>query len=69
MATDWTKLFKKYKGQWLALKDDEKTIIAVGKTATEAWKKSQKKGIQNPILTHMPERLVSYVGSGNEVQI
>lgn len=62
MAIDWTKLYKKYKGLWIALKEDEKTVIASGKTAKEAWDKSQKKGYQKPILTRMPERLLPYIG-------
>lgn len=64
MAIDWTRIYKKYKGLWVALKDDEKTVVASGKTAKEAWDKAQKKGIDRPILTRMPPKLVSYVGFG-----
>ena len=27
MAIDWTKIYQKYKGKWVALKSDEKTVI------------------------------------------
>lgn len=64
MAIDWTTIYKKYHGLWVALKDDEKTVIASGKTAKEAWTKAQDKGFKKPILTRMPEKLVTYVGSG-----
>ena len=64
MAIDWTKIYNKYKGLWVALKDDEKTVIASGKTACEAWGKAQKKGYAKPILTRMPEELLPYVGFG-----
>ena len=64
MAIDWTNIYKKYKGLWVALKSDEKTVIASGKTAKETWIKAQKKGAQKPILTHMPAKLVPYVGFG-----
>ena len=64
MAIDWTKIYKEYKGLWVALKDDEKTVIASGKTAREAWDKAQKRGYKKPILSHMPDKLVSYVGFG-----
>ena len=67
MAIDWSKIFNKYKGKWLALQEDEKTVIASGKTAKEVLIKSQKRGFLNPILTRLPEKLVSFVGSGNEV--
>ena len=36
MATDWTHIFKRYKGQWVALADDETTVIAAAATAREA---------------------------------
>lgn len=48
----------------MALEDDEKTVIASGKTAKEVWEKAQKSGYKMPILTKMPERLIPYVGSG-----
>ena len=64
MAIDWTKIYKKYKGLWVALKDDEKTVVGSGKTAKEALEKAQKMGYENPILTRMPEQLITYVGFG-----
>ena len=62
MAIDWSKLFKKYRGFWIALKDDEKSVVASGKTAKEAWEKARKKGYTKPILTQMPEKLITYIG-------
>ena len=62
-AIDWTKIFRKYKGQWVALKDDEKTVISSGRTAKSALDKAKRKGYLIPILTKMPDRLISYVGS------
>lgn len=64
MAIDWSKIFKNYQGLWVALKQDEKTVIASGKTAKEAWNKARKGGYDKPILTKMPSKLVTYVGSG-----
>lgn len=64
MAIDWTKIYKKYKGFWVALDSDEITVIANGKTAKEAWNNARKKGYNKPILTRMPRNLVSYVGFG-----
>lgn len=62
MVVDWTKFIKQYKGLWLALKDDEKTVIASGKTAKKAYDLSQKKGHKDPILTRIPSSLVTHVG-------
>ncbi len=64
MAIDWSRHFKKYKGLWLALKTDEKTVVGSGKTAKEAVAQAAKKGVAKPILTRMPKDLGSYVGSG-----
>ena len=63
MAIDWTNIYKKYKGLWVALKSDEKTVLASGKTAKIAWDKARKNGYLKPILTKMPSSLTSYVGS------
>ncbi len=64
MAINWTRIYQKYKGRWVALKIDEKTVVASGRTAREAWERAQRKGYPKPILTRMPERLMTYVGSG-----
>ncbi len=64
MAIDWTNIYKKYKGLWVALKKDEKTVIASGKTAKEAWQNAQDKGFKKPILSRMPAKLIPYVGFG-----
>lgn len=63
MAIDWTKIYKKYKGLWVALADDEITVLGAGKTLKEALNTAKKNGYENPILTRMPENLVAYVGS------
>lgn len=67
-AIDWSDIYKKYKGKWVALAQDEQTVLASGKTAKEAWDGALKKGFKKPILTQMPARLIPYVGYGlNEV--
>jgi len=63
MRKDWSKLYKKYKGMWVALASDEMTVLGVGKTVKEALLKATKKSDETPILTKMPENLASFVGS------
>ncbi len=63
MAVNWTKIYKKYKGLWVALLDDEQTVVGSGKTLKEALLKAQKKGHCTPIMSRMPETLDAYVGS------
>ncbi len=62
-AINWSSIYKKYKGLWVALAQDEKTVLAVSKTAKEAFNNAKKSGYQKPILTKMPQKLVNYVGS------
>ena len=60
MKKDWSKLYKKYKGMWVALAEDEATILGVGKTVKEAVAKAQS--TQTPFLTFVPNTLDAYVG-------
>ena len=62
MAIDWTEIYTQYKGLWVALKEDEVTVVASGKTAKEAWEEARARGYKKPILTHMPERIATYIG-------
>jgi hypothetical protein len=62
MAIDWTQIYEKYKGLWVALKDDEKTVVGSGKTAREAYDEAKLNGFEQPILTLMPENLMPFIG-------
>ena len=63
MAKDWTKLIKAYKGLWVALAEDEMTVLGSGKTVQAALLSAKDKSDKMPFLTHVPDRIVSYVGS------
>jgi hypothetical protein len=45
---DWADLFAKYRGQWVALADDELTVLAAGATAKDALAASVAKGSSEP---------------------
>lgn len=62
-AIDWTHIYKKYKGLWVALMDDEKTVISSGKTLEETSKKAEKKGFKTPIFFQVPKKLMYFVGN------
>jgi hypothetical protein len=64
MAIDWSAIYAQYRGKWVALKDDECTVVASGKTAREALESARAEGYGDPILARMPDELVSYVGFG-----
>ncbi|WP_239310620.1 DUF5678 domain-containing protein [Frankia sp. Cj3] len=62
MAKDWKKLYGRYKGLWVALKQDEETVIASGTSLKEAADKAKMLGHSRPILMHVPKRLTYFVG-------
>ena len=63
---NWTLLFQEYKGKWVAFKDDEKTVMASGRSAKTAYKQARKFGVKIPILFKVPETSLPYVGYGVE---
>ncbi len=63
MAIDWTDIYKAYKGLWVALKDDEKTVVASGTSVHEVIELAKKQGFDNPILFRVPTEVVPFVGS------
>ena len=61
-AKDWSQLFANYRGQWVALADDEVTVLAAPATAKEALAASAAKGSPEPILYRVPDSLDTFVG-------
>lgn len=61
-AIDWSKNFKKYKGKWVAMKSDQLTVVAAGKTAKEVLQEARKKGLLHPILFKVPTQIIPYIG-------
>ncbi|MDO8470393.1 MAG: DUF5678 domain-containing protein [bacterium] len=58
MVKDWTKIYEKYKGLWIALLDDEKTVVGSGKTVRKAIEQAQEKGYKTPIMVRMPTAIL-----------
>ena len=63
MAIDWTKIYEKYKGLWVALLDDERTVVGSGKTLRQAIQEAEKRGHKDPIVMRVPADIIPYVGS------
>jgi len=61
-AINWTSIYKKYKGLWVALLNDEKTVVGHGQTLKEAKEMALKKGYDHPIFTRMPQNLSAFAG-------
>lgn len=68
-ATDWTHIYKEYKGLWIALMDDEVTVISSGKSLDETSKKAEKKGFKDPIYYFVPKKLTYFVGKTTKSEI
>lgn len=67
-AIDFTKIIEKYKGQWVALTENEKKVVSSGKSAKETLEKAKKKGLENPILFKVPISVLPYVGGNSFVK-
>jgi hypothetical protein len=65
MVKNWTEIIKKYKGQWVALAEDETTVVAASKDAKEAYAKAQKKGVKVPIMFSVPLEIKPHIGGTN----
>ena len=62
MTINWTTIHKKYRGNWVALREDEKTVVGSGKTLKAAVEQAKKKGYEHPIVTRLPKEITAYVG-------
>ncbi len=60
---DRTKIWERYKGLWVALKGKEETVVGSGKTLKEAVAEAEKNGCTDPLVTRMPERLITFAGT------
>ena len=61
MAKDWTHLFELYRGKWVALADDETTVLASADTAKEAHAAALKSS-DTPFLYRVPDQLEAFAG-------
>jgi Family of unknown function (DUF5678) len=61
-SKDWSRLFANYRGQWVALADDEVTVLAAAATAKDVLAASAAKGAADPILYRVPETLDTFAG-------
>jgi hypothetical protein len=51
---DWEEISVLYKGLWIALNKDEKSVASSGKDAKKVFEEAQKKGVKVPILYKVP---------------
>lgn len=63
-SINFTFLYRKYPGQWVALANDEKTVLASGKSAKQALEMSKKHGYKSPILYRVPSKITLSINIG-----
>lgn len=62
MNSDWTKIYKKYKGSWVALLNDGVTVVGSGKTLQDARRKAEKSGHDETYAMFVPKKSFTFVG-------
>ncbi len=61
LPIDLTELLKPYKGQWVALSQDERRILGHGKSLDEALAAARKVEEGRPVLIKVPDESVGFV--------
>ncbi|TSC90042.1 MAG: hypothetical protein G01um10145_473 [Microgenomates group bacterium Gr01-1014_5] len=65
-AADWTKVYKNYKGKWVAVDPDTDqtvpVVVASGKTLQEVLDRAAKKGYEHPLVDRIPREIIPFVG-------
>ncbi len=59
---DLTKVYKKYKGQWVALDDNLLKVITSSYSAKKTYQEAIKKGYKEPTLFKVPAKNIPYFG-------
>lgn len=54
-SADWANLLNEFRGLWVALADDQTTVIAAAETARDAVARSAQRGVPSPFLFYVPE--------------
>ncbi|MBU1323486.1 hypothetical protein KKE48_00310 [Patescibacteria group bacterium] len=62
-AKDWTHLFPKFAGLWVAFGKDEETVVSSAKSLKNTVKRAEEKGFKMPLLFKVPSEFLPYVGS------
>lgn len=59
---NWSKLYQKYKGQWVALSEDETEVITTGESRRDTEAKATKLGHPDAVVLRFPEKLEAFAG-------
>ena len=62
MSIDLTKVYKRYKGSWVAL-NETWGLVSHDKDIRKAQKKAIDSGYKNPIMFKVPKKNIAYFGN------
>ena len=63
-AIDMTKVYKEYKGKWVALEGpNSNKVVASGKDLKKVVDTAKKRGIDLPVIAQIPKKILPLVGS------
>lgn len=65
MKIDLTKIYNRYKGLWVALDTNLKTVISADKEALQAYNKAIQQGYKKPTMFKVPLKNLPYFGFFN----
>ena len=63
MKINFTQIYKKYKGLWIALDEKLKKVISYDKNIEKAYKKALERGYKKPTLFKVPQNNLPYFGN------
>ncbi len=61
IRVDFSELAKRFAGRWVALDPDTYVVVTVGDSAEEVLDEANKKGLDEPIITHVVENYAAFV--------
>lgn len=67
MEIDWTPLIREYPGQWVALKNDEKTVVGARPKLSQLLQEIDSNIVRQLILTKLPEETLNIAGISVQV--
>lgn len=59
---DWTHLTQNHAGKWVALANDEETVLASADSFADVREEARKNGYDDPIFYRVPEEVEMFVG-------
>ena len=62
---DWTQICEQYRGMWVAIDDDEETVVAADRKLDQAIALKKALGKPNAALFRVPDEIVDFVGYGD----